>query len=264
MKIGLISDLHIGPDRSTEGMPLKLSEHSLPFINEFVDNLSKDPNYAFAIHLGDLIEDAGRDTDLQNFQIGVAALGQSSIPVHHVVGNHDVINLSTDEICSFLNLDSLFYSFDVGEFHFIILYSDTHTPIKYPASIPQNQVSWLQEDLAKTTKPTVVFTHFSLADQDLAGNPWFYRQPDNCFLGNRTEVRRILSNSGNVVAVLNGHLHWNHIDQHDGIPYITIQSAVEKLDEGQISNSWGKIELLKNKFILEIKGNDPMVFSHNF
>jgi Icc protein len=264
MKIGLISDLHIGPDRSTQGIPLKLSEYSLPFIDEFVDHISKNPNYAFAIHLGDLIEDAGRDMDLQNFQTGVAAFAKSPVPMHHVIGNHDVINLSQDEICSFIEKDSLFYSFDLGEFHFIILHSDTHTPVRYPASIPQNQVDWLREDLAKNNKPTVVFTHFSLADQDLTGNPWFYRQPENCFLENRFEIRRIFSTSGNVIAVLNGHLHWNHIDHHDGIPYITVQSAVEKLKGGKISNSWGIIQLFDGKFTLEIKGNDPITFSHNF
>ncbi|MBL4576252.1 MAG: metallophosphoesterase [Opitutaceae bacterium] len=264
MKIGLISDLHIGPDRSTKGMPLKLSEHSLPFIGEFINHLSEDPDFAFAIHLGDLIEDAGRDTDLKNFPMGVAALAKSPVPMHHVIGNHDVINLSQKEICSFLDIDSLFYSFDAGGFHFIILHSDTHTPQKYPASIPPEQIEWLQKDLSKTTKPTILFTHFSLADQDLTPNRWFKHTPDGCLLKNRTDVRSILSSSGKIIAVLNGHLHWNHIDQHDGIPYITVQSAVEKLDGDKISNSWGIIELLENTFTLEIKGNDPITFTRNF
>ncbi|MBC8506287.1 MAG: hypothetical protein H8D34_15605 [Chloroflexi bacterium] len=77
------------------------------------------------------------------------------------------------------------------------------------------------------------------------------------------DTRNLFSNSGKVIAVINGHLHWNQIDWHDDIPYITVQSAIENFDnEGTSANAWGKILLKDNKFSLKQYGNDPFEFEY--
>ncbi|HQH26108.1 MAG TPA: hypothetical protein PLP17_01815 [Oligoflexia bacterium] len=51
LRIAFISDVHIGPSGYHNGIRRKLTEHALPFIDEFIDDLSKPPGYAFPCNL---------------------------------------------------------------------------------------------------------------------------------------------------------------------------------------------------------------------
>ena len=76
----------------------------------------------------------------------------------------------------------------------------------------------------------------------------------------RRRLRRILEASGKVVAVFNGHLHWNHFDLSGGIPYITVQSLIENLDDdapGRPAAAHAVCRLSDERLLVEIEGNDP-------
>jgi len=261
MKIAFISDVHIGPSGLYKGVRRKLTEYSELYIYNFVKRLSSD--YEFAIHLGDLIQDDNRENDLENYKIGLELFAKSSIPVHQLIGNHDCINLKQNELEEFIKQKPLYYSFDSGDYHFIILYTYVYDAEK--SIIDEQQKAWLIADLAATNKPTLVFSHHSLADQNLFGNPWFQDWPTACLVENRQEIREILFDSQKIIAVVNGHLHWNNITHHDGIPYITVQSAIENYnDDGESANAWGIIEILDGKFSLIVRGNDPFDYEYEF
>ena len=49
--------------------------------------------------------------------------------------------------------------------------------------------------------------------------------------GARRAPADLRAESGRVRAVFNGHLHWNHLDVIAGIPYVTVQSLIENLDD---------------------------------
>ena len=263
MKAAFISDVHIGPSGYYKGVRRKLTEYSEEFINQFVKRVSDSSQYSFAIQLGDLIQDESQAVDAVNFQKGVELFAQCKMQVHHLVGNHDTFFLSPVKVAELLDLKSLFYSFDVEGVHVVLLYS--HVPIAdAPKILIENeQLCWLRNDLSNSNSPTIVFVHHSLADQDLAGNPWFENRPDHCLIRNRHEVRQILEDSHRVVAVINGHLHWNQVEVHNSIPYITVQSATENFaNDGVAANSWGEVELANGKLRLEVFGNDPFRFEY--
>ena len=265
MKLAFISDVHIGPSAYHNGVRRKLTEYSEQFINEFTGHVRTSDDNRFAIHLGDLIQDADPETDLKNFRTGIELFTKCTIPLHHLVGNHDTVNIPADKIRRMLNLDSLYYAFDEEEYHFIILYSQVPVPARKISIIPEEQLKWLESDLNATIKPTVIFMHHSLADQDLTGNPWFEGRPEACLVANRAEVRHVLAASGKIAAVVNSHLHWNRLDYHDGIPYITVQSPIENFkDDGTPANAWGEIELSMQRFTLEVHGNDKARYEHTF
>jgi len=265
LKIAFISDVHIGPSGYHKGIQRKLTENAEPYLNKFVERFSKTKNIVFAVQLGDLIQDSDLETDRTNYQKGITIFNKSPKSVHHVVGNHELVNLSTEEIQQTLGLESLYYSFDLGHYHFVILFSHVRFPETPGGIITDNQLVWLQKDLAITNKSTFVFTHQSLADQDLTGNPWFEGYPEDCLVENRVEVRRLLNASGKVAAVVNGHLHWNHVDWHDGIPYITVQSATENIDNaGTPAHAWGVMEIRGKSFTLIQHGNSPFKHQHDF
>ncbi len=265
MKIAIISDVHIGLSAPCGGTLKNGTEHSAPIVSHFVDGIRQSREYAFAVQLGDLIHDIDPEKDQRNLQMGIELFRGCKIPVHHVIGNHDTMNISASEFRGALGLESLWYSFDDGPFHFVILYSQTPSKKHSPICIPDDELRWLESDLSRSSKPTIVFVHHSLADQDLAGNRWFEGRPDDCLIENRRNVRAILSGSGKAAAVVNGHLHWNQFNIHDGIPYITLQSAIETInDSDAFTESWGVIELDNKGITFDVRGNDPARYAHRF
>lgn len=265
-KIAFLSDVHIAPAYTYDVFRRKMTKYALPCIRSFLDRIASQGDFSFAVQLGDLIQDADRDTDRIHYQKGAALLSRCVVPVHHLAGNHDTANLSPDEIASILNRKGLYYSFDHGAHHFIFLHTCVPDPETSPRIIiPEEQMAWLEKDLDQTDKPTTVFCHHSLADQDLTGNPWFARTPEECLVENRKEVRQLLKHSGRVIAVVNGHLHWNHTDWHDGIPFLTVQSAIEVVDDKRTpADAWGVITINRNRFSLNQYGKDPFAFSYAF
>ncbi len=51
-------------------------------------------------------------------------------------------------------------------------------------------------------------------------------------MAERRALQRVVAEAPRVVAVFNGHVHWNHFDVISGVPYITLQSLIENLDRG--------------------------------
>jgi predicted phosphodiesterase len=259
MRFAVISDIHMGPEKFYKGVKLSLTDHALSCVKKFVDEINQDPKIKFVVQLGDVIDSTDLEYDKENYNLVLNLLKKLNCPVYHVVGNHDLQHLSEQGLKEIINYKELYYSFDVEDFHCIILFSKTieKTDIK----IDEEQINWLKQDLEKTNKKTLIFVHYSLSDQDLTGHSLFEGFPEVCLIQNREEIRSILTESKKVIAVFIGHLHWNRIDKHNSIPYFTLQSLVENLNnEGMPSNSYAIIDLTKDSIKVDIKGNDPQVF----
>jgi hypothetical protein len=126
--------------------------------------------------------------------------------------------------------------------------------------IDAEQLAWLEADLARAKRPAIVMMHHTASEQDVAANRWFYRAPHLCKVVERRRLRRILEASQKVVAVFNGHMHWNHFDLCGGIPYITVQSLIENLDDdapGRPAAAHAVCCLSDRRLLVEVNGNDP-------
>ena len=65
-----------------------------------------------------------------------------------------------------------------------------------------------------------------------------------------------MAESGKVKAVFNGHIHWNHIMHHDGIPYINLQALSENFqNDGTPAESYALVEVGEGGEVrVDIKG----------
>jgi hypothetical protein len=102
--------------------------------------------------------------------------------------------------------------------------------------------------------------HHSGSEQELDDSRWFAGRPHAALVHERRELRRILEGSGKVRAVFNGHVHRNHLDVIAGIPYVTIQSLIENLDEdapGRPAATHAVVRLESERIVVRVKGNDP-------
>jgi len=262
MRFAIISDIHMGPERFYKGVKLKLTDLAMGYTNEFIDKINQDSKVKFVVQLGDAIDSSDRECDKKNYALITSLLKKLHCPVYHVMGNHEFQYILHQELKALTGYKELYYSFDIEEIHGIVLFSEAVQQIDI--RISQEQIDWLKKDLEKTSKKTIVFVHYSLADQDLEGNVWFQGFPDVCLIKNRKDVRNILAESGKVIAVFMGHLHWNKMDMHGPIPFFTIQSLVENMNlSGLPSNSYAIVALTEESIKVDIKGNHPKIFKLN-
>ena len=260
MRFALISDVHLGPPASHQGKLRKLSHLSEELVKGFVRRMRDDINPDLVISLGDVIEDESAEKDRERYGQFVAMLRETGKPVMHVAGNHDSINLTPAELCRMWgNASEPTYSQDHCGVHFAVLRTIEHR--RERIELPAEQIQWLEQDLAKTTLPSIVLMHHPASEMRLEGNRWFEKQPHVCRVVERRALREVLQKSGKVVAVFNGHVHWNHFDVIAGIPYITLQSLIENLDDdapGRAAAAYAVCDLDERRLVVTVYGAEQL------
>lgn len=259
MRFALITDEHFGPRASFGGKLRKLSDQAERLCREFVAHMNDTEALDLVVNLGDVVEDESSTLDRQRYEDFVRILGDLKCPTLHVAGNHDSVNLADSDLLALWGRSGeLYYSTDVAGLHLVVLRSVERKD--RDVRIPEDQLSWLAEDLRRTSLPGVVFVHHPLGDMDLTGNRWFEKAPHICRVANRRAVREVLHRAGNVRAVFNGHAHWNHVDVISGTPYVTLQSLIENLDDdapGRAAAAHALVEVTEKRVLVSVAGEQP-------
>ncbi|HKQ70042.1 MAG TPA: metallophosphoesterase [Polyangiaceae bacterium] len=254
----LVSDLHFGKETAFEGKLRKLTGQAPALTSAFIEKMNHAVRPDLIFNLGDDIEDESRALDLERYGQCIATLSRAKAPIYHVAGNHDLVNLTESDLLQFWGRSGrLYYSFEHGGVHFVVLHTQETQDVS--VRIDDEQLAWLEGDLAAASCPTIVLMHHTASEQDLQKNRWFYRAPHLCKVVERRRLRHILQASGKVIAVFNGHLHWNHFDLCDAIPFVTVQSLIENLDDdtpGRAAGAHAICRLSDRRLIVEIEGND--------
>ena len=258
LTLGLVTDLHFGPEVRYRGKLRKLSAHAGALAGAFVERMNGEVKPDLVVNLGDDIEDESPAADRARYAEALDVLRGCHAEVVHVAGNHDTIHLAKEDLLSIWGRDprgELHSSFDRGGHHFVVLH--TRERKDHDVSVGEEQLAWLAEDLAAHPGPTVALMHHSAADQDLTGNRWFEGSPHICLVRERRKLRALFEQHGDVRAVFNGHLHWNHLDLVGGLPYVTLQSLVENLDDdapGRAAAAHAVVRLSKKRVVVEVEG----------
>lgn len=257
--LALVSDLHFGPEARFAGKLRKLTAHAGDLARAFVERMNAVVQPDLVVNLGDDLEDESYEVDLARYSECQAILRGAHGELVNVAGNHDLVNLAPADLLSAWRREGeLYYAFDRGGFHFVVLHTRERKDLE--VSIGAAQLAWLERDLTASSLPTVVLMHHSAADQDLRGNRWFEGSPHICLVKERRRLRELLSSTGRVLAVFNGHLHWNHVDVQDGLPFVTLQSLVENLDDdapGRPAAAHAVVRLESDRVVVEVEGAEP-------
>jgi 3',5'-cyclic-AMP phosphodiesterase len=259
LRFGLISDAHFGPPTSHRGRLRKLGPEASELTRAFVREMNDEFRPDVVVNLGDVVEDESLEADSARYQEFLRCLDDLDAPVLHVAGNHESVHLDDDALGALWGRTGpLYYSQDVGDFRFVVLRT-----VQYATHIelPGEQLAWLAEELRRPGPPIILLAHHPLSDQRLEGNRWFEDQPHLCRVANRREVRRLVEETRRVIAVFNGHVHWNHVDVIGGRPYFTIQSLIENvLDDapGLAARAWGRVVVTPRRLHVDIRGAEPV------
>jgi 3',5'-cyclic AMP phosphodiesterase CpdA len=259
LTLGIITDLHFGPEARWQGKLRKLTHLAGELTRDFVRQMNDVVKPDLVVNLGDDIEDESREADLQRYGECQAILRTAHAELVNVAGNHDLIHMNREDLSRFWQRTGpLYYSFDRAGWHFVVL----HTLERHDVDVrvPETQIAWLRDDLATGTSPTIVLMHHSASEQDVEDSRWWPGRPHMALVKERAEIRRVFEESGRVHAVFNGHLHWNHFDLISGIPYVTIQSPIENLDDdapGRPAAAHAVVALSARRMLVHVRGNDP-------
>ncbi len=242
VKLGLLTDVHYA-DKQPRGS--RCYRESLGKVKEAVA-LFKEKKPKTIVCLGDIVDAAPTvEEEAGYLKTIIAAMDESEIPRHHVLGNHCVSTLTKPEFFEHGKTVSTVgnYSFDLGGVHFVILdacYTNKMEPygrnnfVWTDTNIPPEQQAWLEEDLEKTDKRAVIFAH-----QRLDLKPGHSYSVKQC-----VAVRAILEKSKKVVAVFQGHSHHNVLSTINGIPYCTLAAVVE--GSGKENNSYAMLDVMSD------------------
>jgi len=262
LTIGLVTDLHFGSATGAffEGRLRKLSHEAPALTRAVVRAMNETHRPDLLVNLGDDIEDEGRDVDLARYAECQAILRTADAELVNVAGNHDLITLNRDDLARLWQREGqpLYYALDRSGFHLVVLHTIERKDVE--VRITHAQLEWLAHDLAATSLPVVVLMHHPASEQDLASSFWFHRAPHLALVQERAELRAILEASGKVRVVFNGHVHRNHLDVIRGIPYVTIQSLIENLDDdapGRPAAAYAVAHLDEGRTLVRVHGNNP-------
>ncbi len=144
-------------------------------------------------------------------------------PRYHVLGNHDTDGgYKREETVAWWTMAARYYSFDQGGIHFVVLDGNDRPKDHsggYPRYIAENQLDWLEKDLAATERTTIVFVHQSIERETKGG------------VQNGAAVRQLLEEANiragrrKVIACFSGHHHRDYVRQINNIVYPQINSA---------------------------------------
>ena len=235
LSVGLVTDLHYA-DKPPSGSrhyretPEKLAKAAERFTNTPPD---------FIVELGDLIDAADSvETELgylKRINKDFSAICENR---HYVLGNHCVATLTKNEFLGSIQQSDSYYSFDAGEFHFIVLdscFRSDGEPYRRnnfkwtDPNIPGPEIQWLKADLKKSPKKTIVLAHQRLDVSNHYG------------VKNAAAVRKVLEDSGKVLAVLQGHSHKNDHKEIAGIHYCVLAAMIE--GSGKENNGYSTMDI---------------------
>lgn len=216
VRFGVVTDVH-----------QDLQVDAAKRLQAFIDAAKEwDPD--FIVQLGDLSHGEGLETIRDIWE-------QFPGKRYSVLGNHDTDHSTKEIVVNALGMPACHYSYDFGGIHFVALdlnymreeeqFLDFEKGNYFKAKsedrdlISPQELEWLEADLEKTDKPTVIFSHQGL--DDLYGK-------GGC--PNRKDVRKLFhkvneKNGQKVIACFCGHHHVDAYSEIEGVHYFQINSA---------------------------------------
>ena len=213
-------------------------------------HVQQQPGVDFILNGGDVVFDMNKenmDTIDTQWKLWHSTIqSDCSLPIHYVLGNHDIWWNENDKgqalygkaySINQLQLASPYYSFNRNGWKFILLDS-VHLDIDgtwYIGKLGDEQLAWLENELTSTpvTMPVCVLSHIPLltattmVDDQTTVNRWEVLGGDM-----HTDIAQIISlfyKHPNVKLCLSGHIHLRDKVVYNNVTYIC---------NGAVSGAW--------------------------
>lgn len=256
MKIALFADIHHGPHSHAK----KEGWDALPELDKAVRDV-QELGADMLLDLGDRIS----DTTVEHDKIVEAEvrdrLAQFKGPRYHVIGNHDVGNLTVADNQAIFGDTIGQQVVDLGDARLILWQANTKATfeagnIGFPKAGPD--LKWLIDTLNGDERPAIIATHVPLSGHSQIGNFYFENNYAVSTYPDHADVRRAVEATGKAAVWFSGHVHWNTVTNVHNIQHITIQSFSERFTTyPEPATAYAMLEVKDGTFTLEVFGRDP-------
>ena len=239
-----LTDMHVKPEAGApEGYAKALQS---------LNNVSPAPQ--FIITGGDHIMDAlekPRDRVATQWDVYQRVFDDNTkLKSYPVIGNHDVWGWLAKEdwdsqsgfgkaiYCEQMKIPKTYYSFDAGNWHFVVLDNISRRNKAYFGDLDPEQTEWLKGDLAANggKKPVCVVSHIPLVAICSLFFPYsngkkpkeFWRLTDNLMHHDVKPLLELLA-ANNVKLCISGHIHLLDHVQYLGLNFVC---------DGAVSGNW--------------------------
>ena len=172
-------------------------------------------NPAFAVSTGDCIYGSPVESRmLEQYKDYTETIGSLlKAKVYLALGNHEILGSTANQEFFANELGALYYSFDYGDSHFIVLDSDV---VGQAGRIIGDQLEWLKEDLKKSraARHKFVFLHRPLYPVDGHKGRSLDKYPED-----RNALHHLFARN-RITAVFVGHEHLYDEQVNNGVRYI--------------------------------------------
>ncbi len=245
-KIVIFSDLHYAPEipvNNGSKIERKLMWFAEPLLEKITDEINNNIKPDLVLNLGDLVEDFNdHDKDIENLNYIWNKFKKISVPFYSCIGNHDLRSMiSREEVEKIMEYKHSTFSFNIDGMHIVILGTFVNNEMGTEEGgifktqfLSDEDLEWLKKDLSINSLPSIVCVHFGVAEDKMKGNWWFENCPETALLGNREELKNILKQDKNLLAVFSGHQHWTKNIVEEGINYYVLGSMTENISNNGI------------------------------
>lgn len=242
-----ITDIHVKPGL----IPEKGMATALQHVQQLPDKID------FIINGGDAIMDALEKDKAQTeeqFNLFKKILHQeNSLPVYHTIGNHDVWGWFIKEnrpdndrlygkvwVVETLEMQHRYYSFEKGNWHFIVLDSTQQNPAGgYIALLDEVQLNWLQQELKNVPPEKFICIVSHIPILSVCAGLFFNKTEPNGDLKTQRNLmhtdfialKKIFLPYPNIKLCISGHIHLQDEVEYLGVKYWC---------NGAVSGNWWK------------------------
>ncbi|MFV0248835.1 MAG: metallophosphoesterase family protein [Tenacibaculum sp.] len=234
LRIAFITDMHISPE-----IP-----RSITVLEKIIKTLnnSKLP-LDFIINGGDTVYDVffeNREKAEKQWDAVLKIFDKSTVPIYHVIGNHDIWAWGDKDILpsedgygkamplSKLNMLNPYYTFDKGNWKFIVLDNCQKDKQSYIVAIDKEQIYWLEHQISVCKQENIcIISHAPLFSacyqvfQITLNNGKLLQLPAKLLVNKDFKKINSLINNPKLKLCLSGHLHMNEDINYSKTRYIS-------------------------------------------
>lgn len=253
MKIAIITDIHHGPQSHTKDA----NWNGLPFVRQFIDRAIQE-KADLVLDLGDHISDTTHENDYRCATELADIFRTFPGKRVHILGNHDVNNLSIADNEAIFGQSMQSSAHDLGAFRLIAWQPDVKIRMGIGFSEAEPHLEWLVETLNADDRPAIIATHVPLSGHSQIGNYYFERNAHYSSYPDHAVVRRAVEATGRAALWLSGHVHWNTVTNVGNVQHITIQSLSERFTTMPMTAcAYADLDINDGQFTFDVFGNDP-------
>jgi len=253
MKIAIITDIHHGPQSHTK----EAGWDGLPVLQHFIDRAIAD-NVDLVLDLGDHISDTSHADDYRVASEVAEIFKKFPGKRVHVLGNHDVANLSVADNEAIFDQSMASSITDLGDVRLIAWQPDVKITMGTGFNKASTHLDWLVEALNADERPAIIATHVPLSGHSQIGNYYFQRNAQYSTYPDHDVVRAAVEATGKAALWLSGHVHWNTVTNVGNVQHVTIQSLSERFTTmPATAAAYADLEITGGQFTIDVHGNDP-------